>query len=135
VIKEAKPDPAIAEYALALAFVSRVADSYETRTRELAANLADGIGPDVVRGFREELQQLRKRADLTERLFARMPAVYAEVLPGLGASPASVPDGVQFVIGPDPQLNAYADYLKSSVDKNAVLWRLYPRDFWVPASL
>jgi Zn-dependent M16 (insulinase) family peptidase len=135
VIKEAKPDPAIAEYALAQAFTSRVAASYEARTRDLAADLADGIGPDVVRAFREQLQQLRKRADLTEQLFARMPAVYAQVLPGLGASPAGVPDVVQFVIGPDPQLNAYADYLKSSVDKDAVLWRLYPRDFWVPARL
>jgi Zn-dependent M16 (insulinase) family peptidase len=135
VIKEAKPDPAIAEYALAQAFSSRIASSYETRTRGLAADLVDGVGPDVIRTFRGKLQELRKRPDLTKELFARMPAVYAEVLPGLGASPANVPDIVQFVIGPEPQLNAYADYLKSSVDKDAVLWRLYPRDFWVPASL
>jgi len=131
VIKEAKVDPAIADYALAMAFSSRVAESYEERARGMAADLADGIGPDVIRGFRTRLQQLRKRADLAKVLFARMPEVYATVLPGLGASPAKVPDGVYMVIGPDPQLTAYADYLKSAVGKDAVLWRLYPRDFWV----
>jgi len=97
----------------------------------MAADLADGIGPDVIRGFRTRLQQLRKRAYLAKVLFARMPEVYATVLPGLGASPANVPDGVSMVIGPDSQLTAYADYLKSALGKDAVLWRLYPRDFWV----
>jgi len=46
-----------------------------------------------------------------------------------------VPGGVYFVIGPAKQLDAYQDYLRAAVGKDAVLHRLYPRDFWVPAKL
>ena len=53
-------------------------------------------------------------------------------MPGYGPA---VPDGAYFVIGPAKQLDAYQDYLRAAVGKDAVLHRLYPRDFWVPAKL
>jgi hypothetical protein len=39
------------------------------------------------------------------------------------------------VIGPESQLTAYQDYLRAAVGASAVLHRLYPRDFWIPARL
>ena len=38
-----------------------------------------------------------------------------------------------FVIGPEKQIAAYQDYLKSAVAKDATVHRLYPRDFWLTA--
>ncbi len=35
-----------------------------------------------------------------------------------------------FVIGPEVQLDAWADYLKRTEGPDAELVRLYPRDFW-----
>ena len=39
------------------------------------------------------------------------------------------------MIGPEKQMAAYQDYLHAAVDKTATLYRLYPRDFWIPAKL
>jgi hypothetical protein len=39
------------------------------------------------------------------------------------------------VIGPEKQMAAYQDYLKSAVGRDATLHRLYPRDFWLTAKL
>jgi Zn-dependent M16 (insulinase) family peptidase len=131
-VRAAKPDPNIARYAIATAFSSRVAGSYESRASSMAADLVDGITPDVVRAFRSHLLELAKRPDLATDLFGRMPKVYAKVLPGLGKL---VDDGIYFVIGPDKQLAAYQDYLHAAIGKDAVLHRVYPRDFWIPAKL
>ncbi len=128
-IKAAGVDDNIARYAVAGAFSSRVAQAYEARASAMAANLVDGVTPDVIRGFREKIKALAKRKDLADDLAARMPRVYGAVLPGLGRP---VKDGVYFVIGPEPQLKAYEDYLHGALGKDVVLHRLYPRDFWVP---
>jgi hypothetical protein len=76
---------------------------------------------------------LRKTPDLSGELFRRMNAVYAQVLPGLGARVESVIGGVYMVIGPEKQLAAYEQYLKKADAPNTRVWRLYPRDFWLPA--
>jgi hypothetical protein len=39
------------------------------------------------------------------------------------------------VIGNAKQLAAYQEYLKAAVGKDATLYKLYPRDFWIPAKL
>jgi hypothetical protein len=127
-----QPDPNIARYAVANAFVSRLADAYELRAAAMAADLVDGIPPDLVRAFRSRVLALAKRPDLANVLFARMPAVYGKVLPGYGKP---VADATNFVIGPEKQLAAYQDYLHAAVGKTAKLYRLYPRDFWIPAKL
>jgi hypothetical protein len=127
-LQAAKPDANIARYAVASAFSSRAADPYESRASAMANDLTDGEGPDVMRAFRKHLLALAQRPDIVDQLRARMPKVYGTVLPGLG-KPAK--NAIYFVIGPEPQLAAYDDYLKTAVPGEHV-HRLYPRDFWVP---
>jgi hypothetical protein len=98
----------------------------------MAGDLTDGVTPDVVKAFRGRLLALAARDGLVATLAARMPKVYGRVMPGYGPA---VPGGVYFVIGPEPQLTAYQDYLHAAVGRSAVLHRLYPRDFWIPARL
>ena len=95
----------------------------------MAADLVDGVTPDVVRAFRTRLLALAKRADLADELFERMPRVYGKVLPGYGTARSRRRS--YFVIGPEKQLAAYQDYLHAAVGKDATLYRLYPRDFWI----
>ncbi|HEU4614076.1 MAG TPA: hypothetical protein VFS15_18405, partial [Kofleriaceae bacterium] len=131
-LKQAKPDPNIARYAIAKAFDSRVAIGFEQRASAMAANLVDGLTPEVVRAFRTRVLDAAKRDDLAATLFDRMEKVYGKVLPGYGSLD---PDAVYFVIGPEKQMAAYQDYLKGAIGKTATLYRLYPRDFWLPAKL
>ena len=133
-LKAAQIDGNIARYAIASAFDSRVAVSYEARATAMAGDVTDGVTPAVVKAFRAKVVALSRREDLSRELAARMPKVYAAVMPGLGtAAPAK--DAVRFVIGPLKQLAAYEDYLHATVGKTAVLHRLYPRDFWITAAL
>ena len=131
-LKKAKPDSNIARYAVATSFNSRIANGFEARAGSMAADLVDRLTPEMVKTFRSRLLELAKRADLADTLFSRMEAVYGRVLPGYGKLD---PGGVYFVIGPDKQLAAYQDYLHATVGKDATLYRIYPRDFWIPAKL
>jgi Zn-dependent M16 (insulinase) family peptidase len=131
-LKKAKPDTSIARYAIAGAFNSRVANGYEARASAMASNLVDDQTPEVVRAFRKRVLEFAKRPDLTDKLFGRMEAVYGKVLPGYGKLDQ---DATYFVIGPEKQLAAYEDYLRSAFGKTTKLYRLYPRDFWIPAKL
>lgn len=133
-LQKARPDASLTEYAIAVAFGgTRSARSYESRGEAIANNLADGLTPDVVRRFRQAILDLRKTPDLSGELFRRMNAVYAQVLPGLGARVEGVTGGVYMVIGPEKQLAAYEQYLKKVDAPDTRVWRLYPRDFWLPA--
>lgn len=131
-LKKAKADPNIGRYAIAKAFDSRVAIGFEDRASAMAANLADGVTPEIVKTFRQHVLDAAKHGNLAETLFGRMEAVYGKVLPGYGKLD---PNGVYFVIGPEKQMAAYQDYLHAAVGKAATLHRLYPRDFWIPAKL
>jgi hypothetical protein len=53
-------------------------------------------------------------------------------LPGYDANLRSVPGAIYFVIGNDKQFGAYEAYLKSTLGPDTQLYRLYPRDFWMP---
>ncbi|HEY1547462.1 MAG TPA: hypothetical protein VGG28_06570 [Kofleriaceae bacterium] len=131
-VRGEKPDKNIARYAIANAFTSRIADSYERRADKMAGDLVDGLPPDLVRAFRTRVLELAKRPDLADALYARMPHVYGKVLPGLDKLD---PAATYFVIGPEKQLVAYEAYLHAQVAKTTKLHRLYPRDFWIPAKL
>ena len=61
-----------------------------------------------------------------------MDTVYARVLPGYDVKAGNVKDGVFYVIGPEKQLSAYEAYLKSVGGADAKLYRIYPRDYWMP---
>jgi Zn-dependent M16 (insulinase) family peptidase len=131
-LKKAKPDPGLTEYAIAVAFAQfRSASSYESRGESMAADIADGTPPETVRKFRQGLLSLRGMPNLSDELFKRMNNVYARILPGLGAKASTVEGGVFYVIGPEKQLTAYEQYLKTVEGPDARLYRIYPRDYWI----
>lgn len=133
-LKKAKPDPGLVEYAVAVAFSQfRSASGYESRGESMASDIADGTPPDAVRKFRQGLLDLRKSPNLSDELFKRMNTVYARILPGLGAKASAVEGGVYYVIGPEKQLTAYEQYLKTIEGPDARLFRIYPRDYWIRA--
>lgn len=131
-IKKAQPDPGLVEYAVAVAFSEfRSASPYETRGEAMAADLADGLTPEVVGRFRRGLLELRKTPNLSAELYKRMGDVYASILPGYGKKAKDVSDGVFYVIGPEKQLNSYEEYLRTVEGADTRLHRIYPRDYWM----
>ncbi|HZI18966.1 MAG TPA: hypothetical protein VEY09_10265 [Pyrinomonadaceae bacterium] len=135
-LKKARPDPGLVEYAVAGAFSQfRSASPYEVRGEAMAADIADGLTPDVIRRFRQAVLDLRNSPGLADELFRRMPSVYARVLPGFGTRARDVSEGVFYVIGPEKQLEAYEAYLKTAEGRDARLFRVYPRDYWLRADL
>lgn len=132
-LKGAARDTSLSEYAVALAFAEqRAALSYEARADGIAADLADGQPPELVRRFRESILELRKEPRLGERLFERKDKVNGWILPGYNVKGKDVRDAVYFVIGPDRQLDAWDAYLRAAEGKETRLFKLYPRDFWMP---
>lgn len=123
-LKAATPDANIGRYAIAQAFRSRIADDYEGRAEAMAADLVDGLTPEVVAKFRTGLLALAKQPDFYKPVFDRMPVAYGKVVPGYGVLPD---EGSWLVIGPQKQLDAYATYMKPY----APFTVLYPRDFWL----
>ena len=97
----------------------------------MANDIADGTPPEAVRKFRQGLLDLRQSPNLSDELFRRMNTVYARILPGLGAKASQVEGGVFYVIGPEKQLDAYEQYLKTVEGPGARLFRIYPRDYWI----
>jgi Zn-dependent M16 (insulinase) family peptidase len=127
VIKHGSRDPHLAEYAIALAFQPTYApDSYESRAAAIAADLADGLTPAVVKKFRENLLTLRKDPALSTELFRRMDAVYAKIFPGYGKTD---PSGVYFIIGSEKQFKAMDTDVQTREDEH--VYKLFPRDFWL----
>ncbi len=132
-LKKAKPDPGLVEYAVAGAFGAfRSASPYEVRGESMANDIADGLTPAAIRRFRQSILALRRDPKLADELFKRMAAVYARVLPGLGVKAGDVEGGIYYVIGPEKQLSAYEEYLKTVEGPGVRLYRIYPRDYWIP---
>ena len=132
VVRNGQPDRALADYVMAQAFVeTRASQSYEARAEGIAADLADGQAPAVVRRFRQSLLDLRRDPQLMDKLVARKDRVHARLLPGYDARGFEGASGGSLVIGPDRQLDAWAQYLQESAG-GARLQRLYARDFWMP---
>jgi len=125
-------DTPLAEYVIALAFNSRASSPYEVRGEQMAANMADGITPEVVSRFRRAVLDVRKMPDLSTELYKRKDTVYQRVFPGYGMKGKDVAGANFFVIGPEKQMAAYEAYLKSAEGADTQLYRLYPRDFWLP---
>ncbi|HET6979903.1 MAG TPA: hypothetical protein VFI24_26460 [Pyrinomonadaceae bacterium] len=122
----------LAEYVIALAFNSRASSPYEDRGEAMASNVADGITPDIVSRFRRAIIDARKMPDLTTELYRRKDKVYERVFPGYGIKGKDVTGRNFFVIGSEKQMLAYEAYLKSVEGADTQLYRLYPRDFWLP---
>lgn len=130
-LKGAPQDNSLTEYAIALVFSSRAPSPYEQRGEAMAANLADGLTPDVVSRFRRAVLELRKMPNLADELYKRKDKVYGRVLPGYNVKGKDVAGANYFVIGSEKQMSAYEAYLKSVEGAGAKLYRIYPRDFWI----
>ena len=130
-LKNAPFDPSLAGYAVAQAFTSvRSGNRYDSRGIAMAADLADGLTPEKVSRFRGKVIELGKRENIYDDLHERMISTYGQVLPGYGPSGSESNNANYFLIGPESQLQPYQDYL-NSVEDDAILYRLYPRDFWL----
>ncbi|HEV7237917.1 MAG TPA: hypothetical protein VGQ36_01655 [Thermoanaerobaculia bacterium] len=132
-LKSAERDPRLADYALAQVFgETRAASTYETRAEGIANDLADQQPPEQVRAFRASILELRKDPKLGDTLFDRKDAVYGRSLPGYNVKGKGVAEAIYFTIGPDKQQDAWEGYLKNAEGAATKLFRLYPRDFWMP---
>ncbi|HEY6087103.1 MAG TPA: hypothetical protein VIV84_05130 [Burkholderiaceae bacterium] len=133
VVKDGKPDRALGEYVMAQAFgESRASLTYEARAEGIAADLADGQPPELVRRFRTSILELRRDPRLVDKLYERKDRVHARLLPGYAAKGLDRSDVSFFVIGPDKQLDAWEQYLQGVEAPGTRLQRLYGRDFWMP---
>lgn len=97
----------------------------------MAADLADGQTPDMVRKFRQSILEIRRMPDLSSELYKRMDVAYGKVLPDYNVKAKDVPGGIFYVIGPDKQLDLYEQYLKSAEGPETTLYKIYPRDYWM----
>jgi hypothetical protein len=130
-LRNAPNDPTLSDYAVAQVFLrSRAASNYESRGSAMATDLADGLGPDVVRNFRENVLALSKTPHLYDTIQSRMLNTYGKVIPGLDPPGRMVPGARYFIIGPESQFESFEDYLDGTEGKTKV-YRLYPRDFWL----
>jgi|GEM_PF-181324 Zn-dependent M16 (insulinase) family peptidase len=133
ILKNGKRDSKLGAYSVAQVFAEfRSAASYEARAEGMAADLADGQTPEQVRRFRESILKISKEPRLGDLLFDRKDKVLGRVLPGYNIKGADVPGAVYYVIGPDKQLDAWEAYLKTAEGGDTKLYRLYPRDYWLP---
>jgi len=132
-LKSAQRDPRLGDYAVAQVFgESRAAGTYEARAEGIAHDLADRQTPEQVRKFRTSILELRKDPNLGNTIFDRKDAVYGRMLPGYNVKGKDVAGAIYFTIGPDKQLDAWEAYLRNAEGADTKLWRLYPRDFWMP---
>jgi len=122
-LSDSAADPALAEYAIAQVFRhSRASSTYETRGRAMAADLADGITPDLA---------MREDPHLYSRLRARMEEAYGPVLIGYGPPLSESVDSNFFLIGPETQFLSLEQYISAAEGKDLPVRRLHPRDFWI----
>lgn len=130
-LKNVKPDSSLTDYAIAQVFRnSRAPSRYEERGEEMAADLADGITPEVIKRFREKVLTQRTRKDLLSQLELRMKNVYGSALIGFGPVLKESKDAVFFLIGPESQFESLEKYIEANEGKQTI-YRLYPRDFWL----
>jgi hypothetical protein len=132
VVRSAPEDARFVDYVLARAFGSRVADSYESRARGIATDIADGFPPERVKDFRRRILAIRSRPDLAAAIHSRLVPVFGALLPTLPPPPPPSPSAqgvVHFVVGPEAQLAAYERELAVARPPGGIT-RLYPRDFW-----
>jgi len=130
-LRNAPYDPMLSSYAVAQIFLgSRAASNYESRGTAMARDLTDGVAPDVVRRFRENILSLSRTPYLYDTIQSRMLNTYGEVIPGLDPPGRMVPGATYFIIGPESQFESFEEYLAGTEGKTEV-YRLYPRDFWI----
>ena len=132
VVKQAPKDTNVVDYVVSLVVGStRSASDYEMRGEAMANDLADGFTPPRVKNFREAILHVRKEPRLADDIYQYKNAVYEKILPGYGIAAKDVAGAVYYVIGNEKQMAAYETYLQAAEGAGTVLYRLYPRDYWM----
>ena len=131
-VKNAPVDSNVTDYVIAAAFYTNAGSAYESRGETMAAWLTDGRTPDLIRNFRLGILKLRNDRQLISEIYGYKQMTYEKILPGYGIPSKDVKGGCYFVIGPEKQMQLYEAYLKSVEGKETQLYRLYPRDYWMP---
>jgi hypothetical protein len=126
-------DPRWVEYAAARAFGARVADTYETRGRARAVDLAEGFPPERVRAFRERVLAARHRAGVSEAVHAGVVPAYEVLLPTGDAAAGARAEALRVLVAPEAQVAAVERALQAARGQEGGIVRLYPRDFWFVA--
>jgi hypothetical protein len=107
----------------------RGSEGFSARGAGLADDLADGLTPEVVRGWKTLLLREARAEGAAARLRERVPATVGRLLVGVGGRVSQDPAAVAVVMGPSRLLDDYQRFLRDSGEA-ALLPRLYPRDFW-----
>ena len=129
-INSAPLDSSLVDYVIAQAFrTNRAGDRYESRIQAQAADLTDGVTPELVAQFRRNIMSMRDYPDLIKEIYQRVPEVYGKVMPGLDTEALHKGNSTLFLIGPEAQLAGYDDYLDKTASAGPII-RLYPADFW-----
>jgi hypothetical protein len=124
-------DPTLTEYVKALCFSSsRAPARYESRGENMAQDLVDGFGPDVITAHREAILEISEEEGLFEELVSRLEGMYGKVMVGYGKPLEANDDSNFFLIGPEDQFLSLEAYIKS-VETPQTVYRLFPRDFWI----
>jgi len=136
------------DYALANSFGDyRGGDTYISRGRAMANDLADGFDPERIRKFKRSLLRQRNRWQntlettsapeksglgqnfLTE-MIESLPRIAGPVIPGYGHGAGGVKGAVNYMIGPSNQIDDFTEFL-SSKEPLARPVRLYQSDYWI----
>lgn len=130
VVKHGPRDPKLFDYMVANVFRHEMgADDYENRAQAIADEIEDGNPPEVVRAFRESVQQIRHDPQAPAEALSRVDTVYGKLLPGYGPKAKDVPGAIYYIIGADRQFKALDAEVQNREDEH--VWRLYPRDYWL----
>ncbi len=131
-LKEAEPDPSLKNYAIAQVFgASRAPGRYESRGERMAEDLVDGYTPDKVRAFSKKVLEMKDRPDLFDEIWKRREQAYGPVLVGYGEPLTQSKESNFFLIGPPQQFESLQQLINSTEGENRV-YKLYPRDYWMP---
>jgi hypothetical protein len=123
-------DPFLLDYALARSFGDfRGSDDFSARGAALAGNLADGVTPELVAGFKRLLLETAAQKDALARVRERVPDALGRVMIGYGRKGSASTGALGYVIGSEEILAAYEVFLKEQGEAERLI-RLYPRDFW-----
>ncbi|MFC2173783.1 hypothetical protein ACFLU6_14320, partial [Acidobacteriota bacterium] len=133
-LKDAPRDTDLSNYAIAQIFsFNRGPQNYENRGIAIAADLADGITPEAIGAFRQNILKLKNKEDLDKLLNERRDDVYGRILIGLGGKTTTHEGGQYLIIAPEFQFEKLEKYIELTEGAQTV-YRIYPRDFWITAN-
>ncbi len=132
ILEEAKPNPALLDYVVAIAFgESNAASTYEERGETFANDIADGFTPEKIAAYRKAVLAAKKNPKALKEIWSRMGKVYGRVLTGYGAPKQAKQSNTFLLIGPEDQIVSMEGLIAAREGNGRPVTRIYPRDFWI----